>query len=305
MGKATPGIKPKKPKKPAGNDQPAVLTPGRSLESRLHEQYASLPVSERKIADLILDFPGELAAYSATEIAELANASKAAVTRLIRRLGYANFEEVRRTIRDGRKVGSPYFLMDRESKSESFAQRIHNHIEQDIASINLTLEGLYKETFDAIVKAISTARRVWLVGFRNGHYLAGYARWQLIQVRGDVHLMPQAGETMAEYLADLQPDDVLIVMGFRRRLPAIQRIVDTAKKAGVPTLVLSDPTAPDTMRATWTIRCEIRGNDFFDRYTGVMSFLHLLSVSVARATGAKGRRHLQRIEAIHEDFNDF
>jgi hypothetical protein len=67
----------------------------RSLAARIQVQYASLPGSERKVADLILDFPGEIAAYSDTELAELAGASKAAVTRLIRRLGYASFEQAR------------------------------------------------------------------------------------------------------------------------------------------------------------------------------------------------------------------
>lgn len=276
-----------------------------SLQVRLREQYAALPDSERKIADLILDFPGELAAYSATEIAAKADASKAAMTRLIRRLGYANFEEARRTLRDERTAGSPFYLMSRDTDSGSFAKRIHDQIEQDVAAINLTLEGLYKETFDEIVKATTEARRVWLVGFRNGHFLAGYTRWQLIQVRSDVHMMPAAGETLAEYMAELRPDDLLIVMGFRRRVSDIRKILDTAARENIPTLLVTDPSAPTTLRATWSIRCEIRSNDLFDRYAGAMSFLHLLSVSVARATGAEGRKRLKRIEQAHEDFNDF
>ena len=43
-----------------------------SFEARIRDQYARLPKSERKIADLILEFPGEVAAYSATELADLA-----------------------------------------------------------------------------------------------------------------------------------------------------------------------------------------------------------------------------------------
>lgn len=276
-----------------------------SLETRIQDQYDKLPESERKVADLILDFPGEVAAYSATELAGLADASKAAVTRLIRRLGYANFEEARRTVRDARKWGSPVYLMSKDAEPGSFATRIHEQIEQDVGAINLTLEALYKETFDEIVSAIVGARRVWLVGFRNSHYLAGYARWQFVQVRSDVHLLPAAGETIAEYMADLRPDDLLIVIGFRRRVAAVGQILDQAQKAKIPTLYITDPTAREAVRATWTIRCEVRGNDLFDRYTGAMSFLHFLSVSVARKTADAGRRHLKRVESLHEEFNAF
>lgn len=292
-----------KAKTPGGPDNQQPAPP--SLETQLREHYGSLPESERKIADLILDFPGELAAYSATEIAGLANASKAAVTRLIRRLGYNNFEEARRTVRDGRKTGSPIYLMGREAEPGSFATRIRDQIEQDVASISLTLEALYKETFDDVVKAIVGARRIWLAGFRNSHYLAGYLRWQFIQVRGDVHMLQGSGETLAETLADLQADDVLVVIGIRRRVGEVRKILDAARKAGTRTLFITDPTARDTLRATWTIKCEIRGNDFFDRYTGAMSFLHLLAVSVARAAGAKGRQRLKLIESLHEDLDAF
>ena len=55
-----------------------------------------MPESERRIADLILEFPGEIAAYSATELAKISGGSKAAVTRLVQRLGFASFDEARR-----------------------------------------------------------------------------------------------------------------------------------------------------------------------------------------------------------------
>ena len=60
----------------------STVARSRSLESRLREHYDALPTSERKIADLMLDFPSEVAAYSGTELAGLAGSSKAAVTRV-------------------------------------------------------------------------------------------------------------------------------------------------------------------------------------------------------------------------------
>jgi len=66
---------------------------------RVQALYASLPSGERKVADLVLDFPGEIAAYAASEIAGLSGVSKATVTRFFRRLGYESFEEARRSAR--------------------------------------------------------------------------------------------------------------------------------------------------------------------------------------------------------------
>ncbi|MCK5623368.1 MAG: MurR/RpiR family transcriptional regulator, partial [Alphaproteobacteria bacterium] len=159
-----------------------------SLESRIRDRYEALPSSERKIADLILDFPGEIAAYSATELAELADSSKAAVTRLIRRLGFSNFEEARRAARDAQNWGSPLYLMPRKPDQTGFESRVQNHIEQDMKTISLTMESLSPETVNGIVTAIWRARRVFVFGNRNSHFLARYLRWQFMQARPDVHL---------------------------------------------------------------------------------------------------------------------
>jgi DNA-binding MurR/RpiR family transcriptional regulator len=214
-----------------------------SLQSRIHYHYGELPDSERKLADLILEFPGEIAAYTATELAELAGASKAAVTRLIRRLGYRSFEEERLAARDAKSWGSPVYLISKDVLPEALSTRVQKNVDQDIANLRRTFEGLENVDFESVIEALATSPRIWLLGYRNSHFLAGRARWQFIQVRGDVHLLPAAGETMAEYLADLQPDDLLIVVGFRRRMSEIDRAMEIAARGGTRVLYYSDPTA--------------------------------------------------------------
>ena len=103
-----------------------------SLEARIRKNYGLLPESERRVADLILDFPGEIAAYSATELAELAGSSKAAVTRFVRRLGFKKFEEARKVSRDGKVWGSPVYLMRKKTLSDSFGKQVTRHIDQDL-----------------------------------------------------------------------------------------------------------------------------------------------------------------------------
>ncbi len=276
-----------------------------SLQTRIQQHYGDLPESERKIADLILEFPGEVAAYSATELAELAGASKAAVTRLTRRLGYHSFEEARVAARNARTWGSPVYLLSKDSHDEAFAERIQRHVDQDMANLTRTFEGLDEATCKAVVEALATASRIWLLGYRNSHFLAGYTHWQFIQVRGDVHLLPVTGETMAEYMAELRPDDLLFIVGFRRRVPEIERAMEIAARIGTRVVFVTDPTARPKPSATWTIRCEVRGKDPFDGYVSVISVLHFLSVALVGRMGQAGREHLSLIEGLHEEFHDF
>ena len=276
-----------------------------SLAARIQVQYASLPGSERKVADLILDFPGEIAAYSATELAELAGASKAAVTRLIRRLGYASFEQARRAARDAQRWGSPVYLLSKEQQRQAFSNQVTAHIERDVRNISRTFAGLDEATLAQIIEAVASAKRVALLGYRNSHILASYLRWQLILVRADVHLLPSAGETLAEDLADLTREDLLIVIGFRRRMPEVARALKLARASAVPLLFITDPTARQMPAATWTVRCEVRTENLFDSYAAAISLLHFLSVGVVKHTGTRGRARLKRIEQLHETLHDF
>lgn len=279
--------------------------PRTSFESRIREQYDALPASERKIADLILEFPGDVAAYSATELAALANSSKAAVTRLIRRLGFSSFEAARRAARDTQNWGSPLYLLPRKPNDAGASGRIQKHIEQDIQNISATFDSLDKATLDEIVTAIWQARRVFVYGYRNSHYLAGYFSSQLIQGRPDVHLLPAVGETLAEYVADMNADDVSIVIGLRRRVPEVIRVLEAAATAGSKILYITDSSASSQFNTNWTIHCSVRGRDLFDRYAGAISLLHFLSVSLMTHAGDAGRSRLKAIETLHENLHEF
>ena len=208
----------------------------KSLEARIRKFYDLLPESERRIADFILDFPGEIAAYSATELSQFSGGSKAAMTRLVHRLGFENFEEARRTARDARVWGSPMYLMTKDPQPDSFRERLKSHLEQDVTALHRIFDALNEDQFTAIVERICAVKRVWLLGYRNSHYLAGYFRWQLIQVRGDVHVLPGGGETLAEHLSDITPDDLLIVVGFRRRTFEVRQVLGWAGRKKVPSL---------------------------------------------------------------------
>ena len=96
-----------------------------SLLSRVRDQLHDLPPTERRLADLVLDFPGELASYTASELAALAHVSNATVSRFIRRLGYENYDEARRHAREEKGSGSPLFLAAVKPNGEAGLVAVH------------------------------------------------------------------------------------------------------------------------------------------------------------------------------------
>jgi DNA-binding MurR/RpiR family transcriptional regulator len=280
---------------------------GKSLVNRVHEAYAALPSGERKVADLVLDFPGELAAYTASELAALAEVSNATVTRFFKRLGYDSFDAARRSARRAREWGSPLFLASKASESETInSDLITRFAEEEKALITATFAALDPDVLDQATDALARAKRLFFLGFRNSSYAAGYARWQFVQFRGDVHMLTGGTESMAERIADLGPGDLLVLVGVRRLVAKLRRYAEAANAAGADILLLTDPSARITPAyARWTIICTVENPHVLDSYAGVIGVLRLLVVETMHKLGRDGRERLQRIETLHESLGEF
>jgi len=78
------------------------------------------------------------------------------------------------------------------------ADFVNAHLQACADNVSGTFQQIDPAVIDAVAEAVATARQVWLVGFRNSYFLAGYLRWQFVQVRDGVRLLPVAGETLGE-----------------------------------------------------------------------------------------------------------
>lgn len=271
----------------------------RTLERRIHGHYEALPGSERALADLVLEYPGDILLYSATSLSERAAVSKAAVTRFVKRLGYGDYREMQREAREAQEAGEPIYLNTSLVTPAREGASLRRHLEQDMMNLRQTFEGLRPEDLDAVVSRALTARRVWVVGFRNGYFFASYVRRQLTQVRPDVTLLPVPGQVLAEDLAGIAPDDLMIAIGLRRRTPQLRQAMEMARNQGVPIAYITDRMAVATTKlATWAFPCQTRGMSLFDSNVGVISLLNYLCTEVAAQAGEAGRARLGRIEDL-------
>lgn len=273
----------------------------RMLERRLAAHYDSLPGSERAVADLILEYPGDVLLYSATDLAARARVSKAAVTRLTQRLGYNDYREMQREVRETQETGQPVYLNNSLVASPARnSEGIERHMGRDLENLRQTLQAASPSDIDKIVMQALRAPQVWVIGFRNSHFFAAYTRRQLIQVRPRVTLLPVPGQVLMEDLSHVTRDDLVIAVGLRRRPPQFMKVMKILHdEVGVPIAYITDHMAVTTKKyATWTIACQVRGVSLFDSYVGVISVLNYLCSEAAAMAGEAGRAQLGRIEDL-------
>ncbi|MCW2483667.1 MurR/RpiR family transcriptional regulator, partial [Candidatus Symbiopectobacterium sp. NZEC135] len=77
------------------------------IDERLRSRYSTLSGQEQRIADFIFTHFDDVIGYNSAELAQLSGVSKATVSRLFKRLGYASYREVREELRTLRQSGMP------------------------------------------------------------------------------------------------------------------------------------------------------------------------------------------------------
>ena len=280
-------------------------SPSLALEGRIHACYENLPGSEARVADVLLNHPGRLATHSATELAADAGVSKAAVTRLLQRLGYDSHAAARSESRLAQQWGAPLYLQSDAPAGAGRKAAYAQHVAADQQSLAHTLQGLDEAALEGSVLALARASRVIVLGFRNSAWLALYARIQLGLLRPAVDLAPLPSQTLSESLVGLGRGDVILAVGMRRRVPGFAAAIQAARAEGVRIVLLTDPTGvADVPGADWTLGCHCRGAAMFDTYVAAVSVINFLCGQVAAQLGTAALHRLQGVEQWHGRLGD-
>ncbi len=276
-----------------------------TIQESIMAVYEHLPPSERKLADTILSKLNNLASYSATELAAEAVVSKATAARFFRRAGYRTFGHARRQARAEAHLASPLYALAGVSPQQHTDDVLASHVAADIKNLSATFELQNTRPLAEAATLIAGAPRVGVVGLRNGHFIAMYAASLLAQLKEGVASLPASAMTLAEDLASLRADDVLIVMDFRRRAALLRTIVNAARRADVHLVFLANPGMSALSRPGDTVMfCLTEGASVFDSYVAAVSIVNYLGSCVARELGKASRKRLETIETLHEALGD-
>ncbi|MDF7758501.1 MurR/RpiR family transcriptional regulator [Kosakonia cowanii] len=272
------------------------------LDMRLRACYDHLSPQEQRVAAFILDHFDDLVSYNSAELARLSGVSKATVSRLFRRLGYDNFKAMRDELRTLRQSGMPLAESREAVQGNTLLAR---HYKQEMANLTQWINSLDAEQFAAVIAALSAARRIVIIGFRNSAPVALHLRQQLLQSRGQVAVMPQPGQTLAEEIVDLTAQDMVVMVAFRRRPRGVRPLLETLQARGVPVLVLSEAQASGLHAVSrWHIGLPLESVSAFDSYSSAMSLVNLLANALLHTTLSEGRQRIHTIAALYQDLDE-
>ncbi|MFH8133526.1 MurR/RpiR family transcriptional regulator HpxU [Pantoea osteomyelitidis] len=274
----------------------------KQLDERLRSHYPQLSPQEQRIADFVFDHFDDLISYNSAELARLSGVSKATVSRLFKRLGYEKYKDMREELRTLRQSGMP--LTDNRDAVQGNTL-LSRHYKQEMANLTQWVNSIDPQQFGEVIQVLSQAKRIFIIGMRNSWPVALHLRQQLLQVRQQVHILPQPGQTLAEELVDITPEDMVVVIAFRRRPRIIRPLMQQLQSDNIPLLTLCEPQAQSIIAlARWQFCAPLDSVSAFDSYAGAMSLINLLANALLHEMLSQGRQRIHQIADLYQQLDE-
>lgn len=203
----------------------------------IQNMMESLPASERKIAQYILENPESILNSTVNEIGIQSKTSGAAVIRLCKSLGLNGFQDLK--VRIAADLVKPKEQGYRDIEpGESFFSIVHKTTSNSIQSIRDTEEIINYHELELAVHSLLSAQNVHLFGIGASNIIASDAQQKLLRIQknatafSDTHLV-------ATLIANANKDDVVFGISYSGETQEVIKVMSLAKEQGVKTISLT------------------------------------------------------------------
>ncbi len=170
-------------------------------------------------------------------------------------------------------------------------------------AVRVTLQELPVHELERTVALLGDpGRRVTLVGGRFTRLLGTLLALHLMQLRGDVHLLPDPVVERAAALLDIGRSDVLVVLDFRRYEPRSEAIARRAKEAGATVILLTDRwLSPVSTIADVVLPARVDSVTPYDSLAPVLAIIEVVVGGIVAESGHDAEERLALFEQFSRD----
>lgn len=234
-------------------------SPPQSLEAlrSLVENSASgtdIGLGRKTLATLIkmIETPNRTAVQSISEIASNNGIDPSTLTRLGQRLGFQGFSDLQELFRAHVAKRGDYYSNQTQQLLASSQNNGPSHVwdlaDQNIKNVLDTAANLDEVELSKAVEILVRSRRVYILGLRASYSIAHFFSYFLTFLRHEVILLGGPGFTIAEDLARLSQDDVLVAISFRPYTNITISACKSAQIRKVPIIAITDLSSPISIK---------------------------------------------------------
>jgi len=283
--------------------QPLKSSPLNELCSAL----PSLPARLQQVGRFVAANDYDATTRSMRELATVAGADPAAFTRLAKAIGYSGWDELRAALTEARRPeqSSPFSgrAKGRRRGPNPEISLVSDKLEAEAAGLNRISSGSVANA----AKALHTARRIWIAGFRSCRSVAELLNYQLRLFRPDaVQLVGGSGPEDLD-LGAFRAGEAVVVIGFAPYSMASALSARAAHSSGATLVAIADKiSAPMAEGADHLLLFEAASSPgFFPSLTGATAIAQSLAAATFMLGGAAAKRRLEETEARLADTHQY
>ncbi len=277
----------------------------KDILTHIQENMTSFSKGQKLIANFILSSYDKAAFMTACKLGKTVNVSESTVVRFAAELGYDGYPSMQKALQE--MIRSKLTSIQRIEVSND---RIGNQdilsmvMQSDIEKIRLTLEETDRTSFSRAVEAISSARRVYILGVRSASALANFMSFYFTFIFDNVvHVDTTSISEVFEQVMRIGPDDVLIGLSFPRYSKRTVKAMQYAKKQGATVIAITDSdVSPLANIADVSLFAKSDMASFVDSLVAPLSLVNALIVAVSRVKNDQLEATFGKLESIWAEY---
>ena len=261
---------------------------------------------QRRIARYILESYDKAAFMTASRLGKTVGVSESTVVRFAVELGFDGYPSMQKAMQSMvvnrlTSVQRIEVTNDRLGKQDVLSMVIQS----DMEKLRQSVETVDRAAFDAAVKAVLEAKRVYILGVRSAAPLASFLGYYLNYMFQNVHIVTASGASeMFEQIVGINDRDAVIAISFPRYSATTAKAAQYCRSTGATVIGLTDSVLSPLGQASDHVLCAKSSMvSLVDSLVAPMSVVNALIVAIAAKKEKELSKTFQELERIWEEYH--
>ena len=279
---------------------------GSDLLTRLNNELKSFSKGQRAIAKFILENYDKAAFMTAGKLGKVVGVSESTVVRFAADLGYDGYPAMRKALQEmiRNRLTSVQRIEVAKDRIDD-KEIIKSVISSDMQNLQVTMDSLDQNCFDAAVNAIVEAKNVYIVGMRTSTSLASFLGLYLNLLRGNVTVINNtAASEIHEQIIRIGEGDLFLGISYPRYSSHTVDAMHFAKSMGAKAIAITDSQAsPLAAIADISMFAKSEMVSFIDSLVAPMSLINAIIIAVGRRNMDSVAKTFAKLENLWMEYD--
>lgn len=274
--------------------------------SRIEATFSQLTPSEKRVASWMLAHVGQIPFETAESVALATATSGITVGRFLRKLGYRNLDDAKKSLRDPHQPRGINERLDSWKQQQPLSDRLQHSLSLEVDAIAHVYQLAQSETFRQVVQQLTHADAVFVLGIQSTRGIANAFFSHLEYLRPRVSYSEGLSGSWVESLNSGFANPYIVLTDTRAYSAIARQYCRVASEKGLAMALITDiwcPWARDYPIDLLQVKTDT--GHFWDSLAPVSCLFNLLLSGVVEALGDALPERLAINRQLQQEFGQF